>query len=70
MKAFIYWIAWIAAAIGGLFMLLGAISGVFLGRSIIPAVDHMSTYFHIANSFLLGGVFLLIYNFKGRDKTD
>lgn len=52
-------IGWTSAGIGAIIILLGAISGL-IGNSILPSINHVINYFHIANSFLLLAVALFI----------
>jgi hypothetical protein len=51
-------IGWISGGIGVLIILLGLISGI-IGKSILP-IEHVTNYFHIANSFFLITIALFI----------
>jgi hypothetical protein len=51
-------IGWISGGIGVLIILLGFISGI-IGKSILP-IQHIGTYFQIANSFFLITIALFI----------
>jgi ABC-type nickel/cobalt efflux system permease component RcnA len=51
-------IGWVSGGIGVLIILLGFISGI-IGKSILP-IQHIGTYFQIANSFLLITIALFI----------
>ena len=66
MKA-LKWIAWISGGIGLIFMLLGAISGVFGG--LLAGVE-VTNYFHVANSFFLITIALFIYMFRCQCKKE
>jgi hypothetical protein len=57
MKA-LNFIGWGSGCIGVLFVLLGLISGI-IGKSILP-IQHIVTYFQIANSFFLITIALFI----------
>ena len=64
------WASWASFAVGVLMILIGVFSGVFIGRSVIPAVDHMSTYFHMANCFFLITISLFIFNLRNVFKNE
>ena len=55
------WIAWTFAVIGAIFIILGLISA-WVGR-IIPDTESVN-FFHAANSFFLGAIFLLVFLIK------
>jgi hypothetical protein len=52
-------IGWTSAGIGAIIVLLGIISGL-TGKSILPPVNHVINYFHVANSFFLLTIALFI----------
>ena len=56
------WIGWISAGIGGIIVLLAAIS-LLAGKNIF-GVGHVVNYFHAANSFFLITIALFIVVFK------
>jgi hypothetical protein len=51
-------IGWVSGGIGVLIVLLGLISGI-AGKSILP-IQHIATYFQLANSFFLITIALFI----------
>lgn len=63
MKA-LKWLAAISAGIGCILILIGVISGVFVGKSILPAVQNFIDFWLMANSFFLFAIMLFIYMLK------
>jgi predicted ferric reductase len=61
------WLAWIAAVLGVLLITVGIISA-WVGR-IIPDTESVN-FFHAANSFLLGAIFLLLVLIKHKKNKD
>ncbi|MBE0673317.1 MAG: hypothetical protein IH591_01525 [Bacteroidales bacterium] len=70
MKNLLNLVAWIAVFFGLLMMFLGTLSGVFIGKSLIPAIDHLSTYFHIANSCFLITIALFVYLLRFKSEKE
>jgi hypothetical protein len=62
------WFGWISAGAGILMIILGVLSGLFLGRSIIPAVQHFVDFWIIADSFFLIAIMLFVINLKSNGK--
>jgi len=59
--AVLNWMAWIAAVLGLVFIIVGLISA-WVGR-IIPDTESVN-FFHAANSFFLGSIVLFVFLIK------
>jgi len=70
MNKTISWLAGISFGIGCIIILLGVISGVFLGRSIVPAILRYVDYWIIAQSFFLVSILFFVYIIRRENRKE
>ena len=56
---YLEYLIWIAGILAGLLMILGIISFIFSVRFF--GINHVVNYYHVANSFLLAAIGLILF---------